>query len=87
MVEPEDEPRYALGLLVENFAPEGALVLGVDATLDRRQGKRIATKGSTVADFGTARETVASRWPLELHSLVDTLTLCHRHLLCFVTSS
>ncbi len=37
--------RVLLGLLVETFAPEGPLVLGVDETLERRQGKKIAAKG------------------------------------------
>jgi len=34
-----------LGLLVETFAPEGPLVVGIDETLERRQGKKIAAKG------------------------------------------
>jgi DDE superfamily endonuclease len=34
-----------LGLLVETFAPNGPLVLGVDETLERRRGKKIAAKG------------------------------------------
>ncbi len=34
-----------LGLLVKTFAPEGPLVLGIDETLERRQGKKIAAKG------------------------------------------
>src|SRR3712207_2956013 len=37
--------RILLELLVEAFAPEGPLVLGVDETLERRQGKKIAAKG------------------------------------------
>lgn len=37
--------RVLLGLLVEAFVPEGPLVLGVDETLERRWGKRIAPKG------------------------------------------
>jgi DDE superfamily endonuclease len=37
--------RVLLGLLVEAFAPEGPLVLGIDETLERRRGKKIATKG------------------------------------------
>jgi hypothetical protein len=32
-------------LLVEAFVPEGALVLGIDETLERRRGKKIAPKG------------------------------------------
>jgi hypothetical protein len=35
-----------LGLLVEAFVPEGdPLVVGIDETLQRRWGKRIAAKG------------------------------------------
>jgi hypothetical protein len=37
--------RVLLGLLVEAFAPDGPLVLGVDETLERRRGKRIVAKG------------------------------------------
>ncbi len=37
--------RILLGLLVEAFVPEGPLVLGVDETLERRWGKKIAAKG------------------------------------------
>src|SRR5205814_9321867 len=34
-----------LGLLVAAFAPEGPLVVGVDETLERRRGAKIAAKG------------------------------------------
>lgn len=37
--------RVLLGLLVEAFAPDGPLVVGVDETLERRWGKKIAAKG------------------------------------------
>jgi hypothetical protein len=37
--------RVLLELLVEAFAPDGPLVLGVDETLERRRGKRIVAKG------------------------------------------
>jgi hypothetical protein len=37
--------RLLLGLLVEAFVPDGPLVVGVDETLERRQGKKIAAKG------------------------------------------
>ena len=38
--------RVLLDLLVEAFVPEGApLVVGIDETLERRQGKKIAAKG------------------------------------------
>ncbi len=34
-----------LGLLLEAFAPKGPVVLGLDDTIERRRGKRIAAKG------------------------------------------
>jgi hypothetical protein len=37
--------RVLLRSLMETFVPEGPLVLGVDETLERRQGKKIAAKG------------------------------------------
>src|SRR6059058_1069253 len=37
--------RILLALLVAAFAPDGPLVFGVDETLERRRGKRIAAKG------------------------------------------
>src|SRR3712207_3637670 len=37
--------RLLLGLLVEVFVPEGPLVLGVDETLERRRGKKLAVQG------------------------------------------
>jgi len=37
--------RVLLGLLVRTFVPSGSLVIGVDETLERRWGKKIAAKG------------------------------------------
>lgn len=37
--------RVLLGLLVDAFAPTGPLLFGVDDTLERRRGRRIAAKG------------------------------------------
>lgn len=34
-----------LGVLVRTLVPNGPLVIGVDETLERRWGKKIATKG------------------------------------------
>ena len=34
-----------LRLLVKTFVPNGPLVIGVDETLERRWGKKIAAKG------------------------------------------
>ncbi len=42
----KEASRVLLELLVEAFLPEGApLVVGIDETLERRRGKRIAAKG------------------------------------------
>src|SRR5881397_4252104 len=37
--------RLLLGLLVAAFAPSGPVLLGIDDTIERRRGKRIAAKG------------------------------------------
>lgn len=37
--------RVLLGCLVETFAPSGVVVMGLDDTLERRRGARIAAKG------------------------------------------
>lgn len=37
--------RILLALLVSAFAPEGALVMGIDDTIERRRGDRIKAKG------------------------------------------
>lgn len=37
--------RVLLGLLVEAFVGDGPLVVGIDETLERRRGKKIAAKG------------------------------------------
>jgi DDE superfamily endonuclease len=37
--------RVLLGLLVATFAPTGPLLVGIDETIERRRGKRIAAKG------------------------------------------
>jgi hypothetical protein len=37
--------RVLLGMLVKTFVPNGPLVIGVDETLERRWGKKIAAKG------------------------------------------
>jgi len=42
---PRAASRTLLGLLVAAFAPRGPLVLGIDDTIERRRGKRIAAKG------------------------------------------
>jgi hypothetical protein len=37
--------RRLLGLLVRAFVPSGPIVVGLDDTLERRRGSRIAAKG------------------------------------------
>jgi hypothetical protein len=37
--------RLLLGLLIAAFAPSGPVLLGIDDTIERRRGKRIAAKG------------------------------------------
>ena len=37
--------RLLLSHLIETFAPSGPVVLGIDDTIERRRGKRIAAKG------------------------------------------
>src|ERR1044071_7693728 len=37
--------QLLLRLLIERFAPNGPVVLGLDDTIERRRGKRIAAKG------------------------------------------
>ncbi len=37
--------RVLFGLLVEAFAPEGPLVVGIEETLERRKGPKIRAKG------------------------------------------
>jgi hypothetical protein len=59
--------RVLLELLVEAFVPEGEpLVIGVDETLERRQGKKIAAKGiyrdPVRSSHGHFVKTSALRW-------------------------
>ena len=42
---PRAASRLLLGLLVAAFAPAGPVLLGIDDTIERRRGKRIAAKG------------------------------------------
>jgi hypothetical protein len=58
--------RVLLRLLVAAFAPEGPLVFGVDETLERRRGARIAAKGIYRDAVRSSRSHVAKasglRW-------------------------
>src|SRR5215210_2816941 len=58
--------RVLSELLVEAFVPEGPLVVGVDETLERRQGKKIAAKGiyrdPVRSSHGHFVKTSALRW-------------------------
>jgi DDE superfamily endonuclease len=40
-----DASRILLGLLVATFAPKGPLVIGIDETIERRRGAKIAAAG------------------------------------------
>jgi hypothetical protein len=40
--------RVLLGLLLDAFVPQGPVLLGLDDHIERRRGKRIRAKGSTV---------------------------------------
>ena len=42
---PRTGSRILLGMLISAFAPRGPVVLGLDDTIERRRGKRIAAKG------------------------------------------
>jgi hypothetical protein len=42
---PRAASRLLLGSLIAAFAPSGPVVLGIDDTIERRRGKRIAAKG------------------------------------------
>ena len=43
---PRAASRLLLGLLVSAFAPSGPVVLGINDTIERRRGRRIAAKGT-----------------------------------------
>jgi hypothetical protein len=62
----QEASRILLGLLVEAFVPEGPLVLGIDETLERRRGKKIAAKGIYRDPVRSSREhfvkTSGLRW-------------------------
>jgi hypothetical protein len=54
--------RILLGLLVEAFAPEGPLVLGVDETLERRgEAREFWPKVSTATQYAQAVSTSSKR--------------------------
>ena len=63
---PMEASRVLLGALVETFVPEGPLVVGIDETLERRRGKKIAAKGVYRDPLLSTRErfvkTSALRW-------------------------
>ncbi len=42
---PKAASRLLLGLLVSTFVPSGPVLLGIDDTIERRRGRRIAAKG------------------------------------------
>jgi DDE superfamily endonuclease len=50
-----------LGLLVRTFVPSGPLVIGVDETLERRWGKKIAAKGVYRDPVRSTQERASSK--------------------------
>ncbi len=62
----KEASRMLLRSLVEAFVPDGPLVVGVDETLERRRGKKIAAKGIYRDPVGSSRshfvKTSALRW-------------------------
>ena len=50
-----------LGLLVKTFVPSGPLVIGVDETLERRWGKKIAAKGAYRDPVRSTYESASSK--------------------------
>jgi DDE superfamily endonuclease len=63
---PMEASRILLGALVQTFAPEGPLVVGIDETLERRWGRKIAAKGVYRDSVRSTRErfvkTSGLRW-------------------------
>jgi hypothetical protein len=55
--------RVLLELLVETFAPDGPLVLGVDETLERRRERRSQPRASTVTLCVPLTSTSSKRAP------------------------
>ena len=53
--------RVLLGLLVRTFMPNGPLVIGVDETLERRFGPKIAAKGIYRDPVRSTYESASSR--------------------------
>ena len=75
--------RVLLGLLVEAFVPDGPLILGVDETLERRQGKKIAAKGIYRGPARKKGEAVVRRavWYDKEHpTFSDALALVRKEL-------
>src|SRR5215204_441162 len=63
---PTKASRILLGALVQTFTPEGPLVVGIDETLERRRGRKIAAKGVYRDPVRSTRErfvkTSGLRW-------------------------
>lgn len=66
--------RILLGLVVKRFAPSGRLVFGLDDTVERRRGRKIAAKGiyhdPVRSSHGHFVKTSGLRW-LSLMLLTD----------------
>ena len=53
--------RILLGLLLEAFVGQGRLIVGIDETLERRYGKKIAARGVSAILSSTNGNFVKSR--------------------------
>jgi hypothetical protein len=61
---PRAAARLLLGLLLAAVVPSGPVVLGIDDTIERRRGKRIAAKGSYRNPVRSSRgHFVKASWP------------------------
>jgi len=58
--------RVLLGMLLDVFVPTGSVVLGVNDTIERRRGKRIAAEGiyrdRCAPAMGTSHKASGLRW-------------------------
>ena len=63
--DPRAGARLLLGLLITAFAPSGPVVLGIDDTIERRRGKRIAAKG-IYRDPVRSSKNHLYQWPASL---------------------
>jgi hypothetical protein len=73
---PRAAARVLLGLLVRNFVPEGPIVLGVDDTIERRRGPRIAARGIYRDPVRSSRSHNVQGWRAALAQRNAARTYC-----------